>query len=70
MLKNVGDECLLINSMEWGKHRWPTEIYYSDIGQMAYITRAYLVRPPEDIFDDLAVEFQLASKILRVCRIS
>ena len=70
MLKNVGDECLLINSMEWGKHKWPTEIYYSDIGQMAYVSRAYAERPPEDLYDDLAYEFQTVTKILRKCRIN
>ena len=60
----------LINSMEWGKHRWPTEIYYSDMGQMAYMSRAYAERPPEDLFDDLAYEFQTATRILRKCRIN
>ncbi len=70
ILKEVGDECLLINSMEWGRSRWPSTNYYSDMGQMAYITRAYLVRPPEDLFDDLAVEFQTATRILRKCRIN
>jgi hypothetical protein len=70
MLKDIGDECLLINSMEWGRPRWPTEIYYSDMGQMAYMSRAYAERPPEDLYDDLAYEFQTATKILRKCRIN
>jgi hypothetical protein len=67
-LKSVGDECLLINSMEWGKRRWPSDNYYADMGQMAYITRAYAVRPPENLYDDLAIQFQTATKILRKCR--
>ena len=70
LLKDVGDECLLINSMEWGKSKWPTEIYYADLGQMAYVSRAYAERPPEDLFDDLAYQFQTATRILRKCRIS
>jgi hypothetical protein len=70
MLKNIGDECLLINSMGWGRNRWPTEVYYSDMGQMAYISRAYAERPPEDLYDDLALEFQTATRILRKCRIN
>ena len=70
LLKDVGDECLLINSMEWGKSKWPTEIYYADIGQMAYVSRAYAERPPEDLFDDLAYQFQTATRILRKCRIN
>jgi len=70
VLKSVGDECLLINAMEWNKRRWPSNDYYVDIGCAAYINRAYAVRPVEDIYDDLALEFQTATKILRKCRIA
>jgi hypothetical protein len=70
ILKDVGDECLLINAMEWNKRRWPSDTYYAEIGQAAYVSRAYAVRPVEDVFDDLALEFQSATKILRRCRIS
>ena len=70
ILKEVGDKCLLINAMEWGKPRWPSSNYYADLGTTAYMSRAYIMRPPEDVFDDLAYEFQNATKILRKCRIS
>ena len=70
VLKEVGDECLLINSMEWGKGRWPSKSYYADLGQTAYMSRAFVVRPPEGLFDDLAYEFETATKILRNCRIN
>jgi len=70
ILKEVGDECLLINAMEWGKRKWPNNNYYADMGQMAYMSRAYVQRPPESIYDDLAYEFQTTTKILRKCRIS
>ena len=70
VLKEVGDECLLINSMEWGKGRWPSNNYYTDLGQMAYLNRAYAERPSEDLYDDLAYQFQTATKILRKCRIN
>jgi hypothetical protein len=70
ILKEVGDECLLINAMEWNKRRWPSDNYYAEIGQAAYVSRAYAVRPIEDVFDDLAIEFDSATKILRKCRIS
>lgn len=70
VLKEVGDECLLINAMEWGRPRWPSSTYYADLGQTAYLNRAFMVRPPEDIFDDLALAFPTATKILRKCRIS
>jgi len=70
VLKAVGDECLLINSMEWGKRRWPSCNYYSDLGQNAYLTRAFMARPSEDLFDNLAIQFETATKILRKCRIT
>lgn len=70
MFKSVGDECLLINSMGWGSNRWPSGSYYADMGQMAYMNRAYVERPPEGLFDDLAYEFATATRILSRCKIS
>lgn len=70
LLKEVGDECLLIHAMEWNKRRWPSNNYYAEIGQAAYLNRAYVQLPVEDVFDDLAVNFDSASRILRKCRIS
>lgn len=70
MLKSVGDECLLINSMEWGKRKWPSDSYYADMGQTAYMTRAYAQNPPDGLYDELAYEFQTATKILRKCRLT
>jgi len=70
VLKEVGDECLLINAMEWGKSRWPSSSYYQQLGQTAYQSRAWITQPVEEVFDDLAVDFDTATKILRTCRIS
>jgi len=68
ILKEVGDECLLIHSMEWGRPRWPSNSYYHDMGQTAYVTRAYIDNPPDILYDDLAMDFDLVTKILRNCR--
>lgn len=68
ILKEVGDECLLIHSMEWGRPRWPSSTYYEDMGQSAYVSRAFVKHPPEMLYDDLAVEFKTVTKILRNCR--
>ena len=69
-LKEVGDECLLIHAMEWGKQRWPSREYYAELGQAAYVNRAYMLRPPENLFDELALEFKTVTNILRKCRIN
>lgn len=70
MLKSVGDECLLINSMGWGARRWPTQTYYADLGQIAYSTRAWSDHPPEELFDDLAMSFAMATQVLSRCKIN
>jgi hypothetical protein len=70
VFKSVGDECLLINSMEWGSHRWPSKTYYAEMGQMAYMNRAYTNHPVEELYDELATEFFTATKILRKCKIN
>ena len=70
MLKSAGDECLLIHSMGWGSPRWPSATYYADMGQMAYMSRAYVENPPDELFDDLAYQFPTVTKILEKCKIS
>lgn len=69
VLKEVGDECLLINAMEWNKRRWPSDTYYADLGCAAYMNRAYSQNPIEEVFDNLAVEFNTVSNVLRKCRV-
>lgn len=69
VLKEVGDECLLINAMEWNKRRWPSGKYYQELGQTAYQSRAFITQPIEEVFDDLAVEFETVTEILRKCRV-
>ena len=70
MLKSAGDECLLIHSMGWGSPRWPSHNYYETMGQMAYMSRAYVENPPDGLFDDLAYQFPTVTKILEKCKIS
>lgn len=70
ILKEVGDECLLIHSMEWGKTRWPSNTYYQDMGQAAYINRAFVKSPPDMLYDELAIKFSLATDVLRHCRLN
>jgi hypothetical protein len=70
ILKEVGDECLLIHSMEWGRPRWPSSTYYQDMGQSAYVNRAFIKRPPEMLYDDLAMSFSTVTDVLRHCRIN
>lgn len=64
-LKDVADECLLINGLELGRLRWPSENYYIDMGRLAYSNVAYSERPPEMFYEDLAKKFTIISKVIR-----
>lgn len=68
ILKEVGDECLIINAMGWGKRKWPHDDYYAELGQTAYLNRAFVVRPADALFDNLALNFSTATNIIRKCR--
>jgi len=69
-LKAVGDECLLINGLKLQRKRWPSDTYYKDMGQIAFQTIAYTEYPPEIFFEELAVKFDLISRILNNCTVN
>lgn len=69
MLQRVGDQCLLVHSLELNKRRWPSNSYYQDMGQLAYSNVAYAHRPPDEFFEHLANRFGLLSRVLQECRI-
>jgi hypothetical protein len=64
ILREVADECLIINGLELGKNSWPSSNYYVDMGQLAYSNVAYIERPPELFYEDLAHQFKVISKVI------
>ena len=64
VLKEVADECLLIDGLSLGKNRWPSVRYYQDIGKIAYSNVAYITNPPETFFEELASNFSLISTVI------
>jgi hypothetical protein len=63
-LKEVADECLLINGLNLGQNRWPSKNYYVDMGRLAYSNVAYVDRPPELFYENLAENFITISKVI------
>jgi hypothetical protein len=70
MLQSAADECLLINGFELAKSRWPSNDYYKDMGTLAYDQIAYIERPPDSFYINIAENFSLLSKILSKCKAS
>ena len=68
-LKSAAEECLLINGLELAKNRWPSSNYYKDMGTIAYDQIAYIDRPPDNFFIDLAKNFTLISKVINKCKV-
>lgn len=69
MLQSAADECLLINGLELAKNRWPSNDYYVDMGTLAYDQIAYIDRPPDDFYIEIARNFKLISNILKKCKV-
>lgn len=68
LLKNVGDECLLIYGLDLGRPRWPSNAYYQELGQMAYMSLAHASAPAEIFFEELAEKFDLIGQIIKKCK--
>lgn len=65
VLKEVADECLLINGLSLGERNWPSKNYYIDMGRIAYSNVAYCERPPELFYENLANKFTIISTIIK-----
>ena len=67
-LVTLAEECLIIDGLQLGKGKWPTEHYYIDMGRIAYDGVAYVDRPPDNFYIELAQNFSLLSNLLNTCR--
>lgn len=64
-LQEVAEECLLIDGFGYGRNNWPSKEYYVSMGQIAYGNIAYIERPPEIFYENIATEFKTISKVIR-----
>lgn len=67
-LQEVGEECLLIDGFGYRKNNWPSKDYYVSMGQIAYGNMAYLERPPEILYENIAYEFSTVSRVIQQLR--
>lgn len=67
--QQIAEECLLIDGLELNSRRWPSKRYYSDMGKIALEHRAYSERPPELLYEKIASEFDILSRVLNSIKI-
>lgn len=63
-LERVAEECLLIDGLNLNRKKWPTDQYYTDMGQLALEYRAHSNRPPELFYEHVARHFTVLSRVL------
>jgi hypothetical protein len=63
-LKEVADECVLIDGLDLNSRRWPTKDYYINMGKLAFENLAWLNRPPELFYEKVIYYMNDISKIL------
>lgn len=63
--RQIGDSCLFVDAWDVRRARLVDTDYYEKLGQTAYGCAATLSRPVDGLFNRIAHEFRLLSRVLR-----
>lgn len=61
----IGDGCLFVDAWDVRRARLVEKSYYSKMGQIAYSSAAIVSKPVDELFDRVAKDFGLLSRVLR-----
>jgi hypothetical protein len=62
--RQIGDSCLFVDAWDVNRARLVNDNYYEQLGQAAYAYAATASRPIEELFNRIAREFTLLSRVL------
>jgi hypothetical protein len=62
--QQIAEECLLIDGLSINENRWPSKIYFKDMGKLALEYRAYSENPPDLLYTHIAKDFDKISFVL------
>ena len=68
ILRAIGEECLFIDAWDIKKRRWPSETYYSEMGQIAFMQSSLSTRPNNELLEKASNIFVILSKVLKSVR--
>lgn len=63
--RRIGDGCLFVDAWDVRRARLVENNYYRKMGQIAYSCAAVVSKPVDELFDRVAKDFGLLSKVLR-----
>jgi hypothetical protein len=66
--RDIGDSCLLVDAWDVKRAQLVERQYYEKMGQIAYARAAIATRPADELFDRIARQFGLLSRVLRVLK--
>jgi hypothetical protein len=64
----IGDNCLFVDAWDVKRARLVAQNYYEQMGQIAYSSAAIASRPVNELYERVAREFRLLSRVLRGIR--
>ena len=62
--RQIGDSCLFVDAWDVSRARLVNDDYYEKLGQAAYAYAATASRPIDELFNRIAREFTLLSRVL------
>lgn len=63
--RHIGDSCLFVDAWDVRRARLVNANYYERLGQVAYSYAAAVSRPVDELFEQVARNFHLLSRVLR-----
>ncbi len=63
--RQIGDSCLFVDAWDVKRAKLVEQNYYEKMGQIAYSYAALVTKPVDELFDRVAKEFGLLSRVLR-----
>lgn len=63
--RQIGDSCLFVDAWDVRRARLVDALYYEKLGQVAYAYAAAVSRPVDELFEQVARNFRLLSRVLR-----
>lgn len=67
-LRNVGEECLFIDAWQIKQAKWPSQNYFSNMGEIAFGMASLATEPVDELLEQVSTNFRRMSMVLRYAR--
>lgn len=67
-LRTVGEECLFIDAWQIKQSKWPSQNYFSNMGEIAFGMASIATQPVDALLEQVSTNFKRMSMVLRHAR--